>query len=298
MIKCSSLVKKFDKFVALDGIDTVFEEGGIYGLVGSNGSGKSTLLRILSGVYKSDGGTALADEENIWNNSNKKAEIFFLPDTPFFFKGATTFSMAKFYGSLYPDFSFEVFGSLSKTFPIDINKRLDNMSKGMQRQALLMLALSSRPRYLLLDEAFDGLDPVVRQVLKNFLIEAAEQKTTVIIASHNLRELEDLCDKVLLLHKGKVVISDSLDNIKNNLHKVQVAFSQPPSDDALCSLDILKCEKTGSLYRMVIRGDIEEIMAKINALLPLFAESIEPSLEEIFIFELEGENYDVKDLLG
>lgn len=298
MIKCTSLTKKFDRFTAIDGIDTCFTDGGIYGLVGSNGSGKSTLLRLLSGVYKSDGGEILADEEKIWDNVEKKAEIFFLPDTPFFFKGATTFSMAKYFSAVYPNFSFELFSSLSKVFPIDITQRIDNMSKGMQRQALLMLALSSRPRYLLLDEAFDGLDPVLRNVLKRLLIEATDNKTTVIIASHNLRELEDLCDRVLLLHKGKIVVNDSLENIKNNLHKVQVAFSSPPSDSLLSGLNILKTEKTGSLYRMVIRGDLDEIMQKINASTPLFAEAIEPSLEEIFIYEMEGENYNVKDLLG
>ena len=298
MINVNLLTKKFDNFTAIDTISTCFEDGGIYGLVGSNGSGKSTLLRLISGVYKADGGELSADGEAIFNNPEKKSQIFLLPDTPFFFKGATTLSMAKYYSRLYPSFSFDLFNSLSKVFPIDINKRIDNMSKGMQRQALLMLSLSVRPRYLLLDEAFDGLDPVLRSVLKNLLIEASENKTTVIIASHNLRELEDLCDHVVLLHKGKIVVNDSLDNIKNNLHKIQVAFTSPPSDAFFSSLNILKQEKTGSLYRMVIRGNIDEIMNTVNGALPVFAEVIEPSLEEIFIFEMEGENYDAKKLLG
>ena len=298
MINVNLLTKKFDNFTAIDTISTCFEDGGIYGLVGSNGSGKSTLLRLLSGVYKADGGELSADGEAIFNNPEKKSQIFLLPDTPFFFKSATTLSMAKYFSRLYPSFSFELFFSLSKVFPIDIKQRIDNMSKGMQRQSLLMLALSVRPRYLLLDEAFDGLDPVLRGVLKNLLIEAAENNTTVIIASHNLRELEDLCDHVVLLHKGKIVVNNSLENIKNNIHKIQAAFASPPSDAFFGSLNILKQERTGSLYRMVIRGDFNEIMNTINGALPVFAEAIEPSLEEIFIFEMEGENYDVKKLLG
>jgi ABC-2 type transport system ATP-binding protein len=173
------------------------------------------------------------------------------------------------------------------------------MSKGMQRQAALMLALSTKPKYLLLDEAFDGLDPVMRNVLKSLLIDGIETNgMTVIIASHNLRELEDLCDHVALIHSGKIVFSNSLEKIKNNIHKVQAAFKIPIPEIKFDGLDIVKCKRTGSLMQMIINGDEESILNKINSLEPVFCEIIEPTLEEIFIYEMEAVGYDVKNLLG
>lgn len=299
MIELINLTKKFDEYKAVDEVNAKIQDGCIYGLVGSNGSGKSTLLRLLSGVYYPDGGNISVDGFAVFNNPDLKSQIFYLPDAPYFFKNANIKEMADFFEGLYPTFNRERFNHLKDVFPISITDKIDNMSKGMQRQAALMLALSTNPKYLLLDEAFDGLDPVMRSVLKELLLDGIEtNRMTVIIASHNLRELEDLCDHIALIHMGKILFSDSLEDVRSNFHKIQAAFKVLPSEIKLHKLDILKCEKMGSLLQMVIRGNEDEIMEKINSLDPIFAESIELSLEEIFIYEMEAVGYDIKNLLG
>lgn len=298
MIELRSLTKQFDKNLALNALDLTIESGGVYALVGSNGSGKSTLLRTIAGVYAADAGTVLIDGEAAFDAPQVKRKIFFLPDTPTFFKNATVLSMADFYRRFYPNFDMAQLRSLETVFPIRLEMRIDRMSKGMQRQAALMLALSAGTEYLLLDEAFDGLDPVVRGTLKSLLMTWAQDRgTTTLIASHNLRELEDLCDHVTLLHGGKIVCSDGLEDLRSGIHKVQAAFRTMPTDADLSGLNILKTQRTGSLLQMVIRGEREEIVRRINSMDILFAETIEPSLEEIFIFEMEARGYDIKNLL-
>ncbi len=299
MIKAVNLTKKFGDYAALNEVNTEIKDGCIYGLVGSNGSGKSTLLRMLSGVYYPDGGSLSVDGYTVFNNPELKSRIFYLPDTPFFFKNANIKEMAAFYEGMYPFFDRARFEHLSEVFPISITDKIDNMSKGMQRQAALMLALSTTPKYLLLDEAFDGLDPVMRNVLKTLLIDGIETTgMTAIISSHNLRELEDLCDHVSLIHGGKIIFSSSLDDIKSNVHKVQAAFKKPVPEIKFDGLDIVKCQRTGSLMQMIINGAEEDILQKINSLDPIFCEIIEPTLEEIFIYEMEAVGYDVKNILG
>ena len=299
MIEFINLTKKFDDYKAVNEVNAKIKDGCIYGLVGSNGSGKSTLLRLLSGVYYPDGGAISVDGFSVFNNPSLKSKIFYLPDAPYFFKNATIKEMADFYEGMYPTFDRSRFNHLKDVFPISTTDKIDNMSKGMQRQAALMLALSTSPKYLLLDEAFDGLDPVMRSVLKELLIDGIEaNRLTVIIASHNLRELEDLCDHIAIILKGTILFSDSLEDVRSNFHKIQAAFKVLPPEIKLHDLDIIKCEKVGSLLQMVIRGDEEEIMQKINSLDPIFAESIEPTLEEIFIYEMEAVGYDIKNLLG
>ena len=299
MIELINLTKKFGEFKAVNEVNAKIEDGCIYGLVGSNGSGKSTLLRLLSGVYYPDGGNISVDGFEVFNNPVLKSQIFYLPDTPYFFKNATIKEMAEFFEGLYPTFDRARFDHLKSVFPISTTDKIDNMSKGMQRQAALMLALSTNPKYLLLDEAFDGLDPVMRSVLKELLIDGIEtNQMTVIIASHNLRELEDLSDHIALIHQGQLLFSDSLEDVRSNFHKIQAAFKVLPPEIKLHDLDIIKCEKMGSLLQMIIRGDETEIMQKINSLEPIFAESIEPTLEEIFIYEMEAVGYDIKNLLG
>ena len=299
MIELINLSKKFGDFTAVNEVNAKIEDGCIYGLVGSNGSGKSTLLRLLSGVYYPDGGNISVDGFEVFNNPVLKSQIFYLPDSPYFFKNATIKEMAEFFEGLYPTFDRARFDHLKSVFPISTTDKIDNMSKGMQRQAALMLALSTNPKYLLLDEAFDGLDPVMRSVLKELLIDGIEtNRMTVIIASHNLRELEDLSDHIALIHQGQLLFSDSLEDVRSNFHKIQAAFKVLPPEIKLHDLDIIKCEKMGSLLQMIIRGDETEIMQKINSLEPIFAESIEPTLEEIFIYEMEAVGYDIKNLLG
>lgn len=299
MIKTNKLTKRFDEKIALDAIDMEIAEGSIYGLIGSNGSGKSTLLRLISGVYMPDGGEITVDGETVFDNPSVKSRVAFLGDTPYFLPQSNINEMAKFYEGLYPSFSREIYNKLISEFPLDARVRISTMSKGMQRQAALILAISTSPKYLLLDEAFDGLDPVMRKVLKSLLISGAETNgMTTVIASHNLRELEDLCDRVGLIHNGSIIFNDEIETLKGGLHKVQMAFEKIPETSAFDGLDILKIERTGSLLQAVVRGKEAEIMAYINRLSPIFSECIEPTLEEMFLYELEVTGYDVKSIIN
>jgi len=298
MITGTNLTKKFDEKTALNSVNFKLLKGSIYGLVGSNGSGKSTLLRLTAGVYRADGGSIEIDGEDCFDNVIAKEKIAFLGDTPYFLPQSNLVEMKKFYKSLYKNFDEETFEHLLTVFPLDKTARISTMSKGMQRQAALILAMSTKPEYLLLDEAFDGLDVVMRRVLANIIIDGVEKdKLTVVIASHNLRELEDIVDHIILIHNGDMLFNDNTENIKGRIHKIQVAFDRVPDTSVFDQLDVMKIEKTGSLLQMIVRGDQEEIMKYIKNLLPVFAECIEPSIEEIFLYELEVIGYDVKNIL-
>jgi len=298
MIEIRSVTKMFDKFEALKDLTCVIQKGSVYGLVGSNGAGKSTLLRLISGVYKPDSGEVIADGRITYENPDIKGKIFFVSDTPFFFHQATVFSMSNFYCGIYPNYSKTRFNELSQVFPIDIKQRIGTMSKGMQRQAALMLGLACCPEYLLLDEAFDGLDPVIRQVVKRMISSTvSNNKTTAIIASHNLRELEDLCDSVGLLHKGGIIFEGELDAVKMGVLKIQMAFENVPDMSVFDSLRVMKFEQKGSLVSMSIKGDPEETMEKLRMLNPIFLEALPLTLEEVFIQELEVAGYDINKFL-
>lgn len=299
MIEAKNLSKKFGEAKALDSISFKIEPGHVFGLIGSNGSGKSTLLRILSGVYEPEEGFIAIENQKVFDNPQLKSKIFFLSDTPFFFSGSNLLDMAKFYQSFYKDFSNERLSKMIDIFNINKTAKISTMSKGMQRQVAVALAFSCRPKYLLLDEAFDGLDPVMRGLLKKLISEDTyELGTTVIIASHNLRELEDMCDLVGLLHKGKIIFSGELDDIKTKVHKVQAVFKTVPETEIFKGLELLKSERSGSMLQLVIKGDAEEIEKFFNNLNPVFYEILQPSLEELFIFELGGLGYDVKGIIG
>ena len=299
MIEVINLTKKFGNLAALDDVSFKLQKGRIYGLVGANGSGKSTLLRILSGVYMCDGGQALIDGESVFNNPKIKETICYLPDTPYFIHQSNLKEMAAFYEGLYPSFSRERFDYLMSLFPLNTAAKISTMSKGMQRQAALILSLSTKPKYLLLDEAFDGLDPVMRKVLKALLIEGIEGgEMTAVIASHNLRELEELCDAVALIHSGKILFNNTVESLKGNLHKVQIAFSRVPDMSIFDGLNVLHSEKSGSLINMAVKGEREEIEDFLNKLGPVFCEILPPTLEEIFVYELEVTGYDFKEILG
>ena len=298
MIKAHELTKIFGTKPALDKVSFDIADGSVFGLIGSNGSGKSTLLRLISGIYLPDGGSIGIDGAATFDNPALKSQIAFLGDTPYFLAQSDLSEMASFYRSLYPNFSKDVFEHMLKVFPLDRKARISSMSKGMQRQAALILAISSRPKYLLMDEAFDGLDVVMRRVLGNILLEGVEQQgLTTVIASHNLRELEDLSDHVGLLHEGKVLFNDRMDSLRGTLHKVQAVFERTPDVSIFKELNVIKTERTGSLVQMIIRGNEDEIMAFISSLDPIFCECIEPTLEEMFIYELEVTGYDVKNIL-
>ena len=298
MITGNNVLKKFENKIALDKISFQIDDGCIYGLVGSNGSGKSTLLRLISGVYRADDGEICVDGIPAFDNPLIKSQIAFLGDTPYFLPQSNLSDMARFYASLYPDFSYEEYNRLLSIFPLNPKARLSTFSKGMQRQASLILLLSTKPRYILLDEAFDGLDVVMRKVLGNILMDGVEKSgITAIIASHNLRELESLCDHIGLIHEGKMIMDGAIEGIRDKIHKIQVAFSSVPETKIFEKLDIIKIERTGSLVQLIARGERKEILDYINGLCPLFAECIEPTLEEMFMYELEVTGYDVKNIL-
>ncbi len=299
MIEIKNLTKKFDSVTAVNNMSLAINDGSVLGLVGSNGSGKSTLLRLMSGVYDADSGEILINGKNITECPEAKGECFFIPDFPFFYNNSTINNMAFLYKSIYPNWSQSEFYRYCSMFPIERDAKIINMSKGMQRQAALILALSTCPRYLFLDEIFDGLDPVVRQLLKRILIDGvAQNNMTVIIASHNLRELEDLCDRICLMHRGLMLMEREIDALRLNLRKVQVAFTQIPEDTELFEkINVVNLWKNGNIFNITIRGTEEEFMPKLNALNPAYISAMPLTLEEIFICEMGAAGYDVNSIL-
>lgn len=298
MIQVERLTKKFQTYTALNQISVSVQPGSVFGLVGSNGAGKSTLLRTIAGIYKPDSGTVAIDGTPIFEHPNVKNDIFFISDFPYFIPQSNMKEMAKFYASMYPNWSHERYRELCSLFPIEEKMKISSMSKGMQRQVALICALSTQPKVLLMDEIFDGLDPVMRQLLKKLLArEVSERNITVMIASHNLRELEDVCDHVGLLHQGGVVFEQELDGLKLNLHKLQAVFKPMISMDVFSDLDILKFDMKGSLINMVIRGDKGVISRRIEALKPVYFEMLPLTLEEVFISEMEVSGYDIDKII-
>lgn len=298
MIKAVELSKKFDNKLALDKVTFRIPDGSVFGLVGSNGSGKSTLLRLISGIYPPDSGRLEMNGIAVFNNPMVKSQIAFLSDIPYFLPQTNLDEMAVLYEKMYPNFSREEYKRLLGIFPLDCKAKLSSFSKGMQRQASLILALASMPRYLLLDEAFDGLDVVMRKVLINLLLEGIEKNSiTAVVSSHNLREIEEMCDHIAVIHNGKLITSGSVEEAKNNIHKFQAAFNSVPEIKVFDSLDILKTERTGSLIQIIAKGDEKEIEDFIKQFDPIFIECIEPTLEETFIYELEVLGYDIKNIL-
>lgn len=297
MIQMTDVTKTFGGLTALDGLSCTIEAETIYGLVGSNGAGKSTFLRLIAGVYQADSGQICIDGKPVYENLALKNEIFYLSDELYFLPQATMNSMAAFYRSYYSNFSMEVYRQLCAVFPLDPKKRLATFSKGMQRQAGLVLALSTCPSILLLDEAFDGLDPVIRSVVRKILVELIGQRgTTILIASHNLRELEDLCDHVGLLHRGGLVLERDLDSLKLNICKFHCAFEQAPSRDAFSELELTKFSKRGNLITFTAKGNRGVIEKYVSSLNPVFLEAIPLTLEEVFIDEMEGVGYEFNSI--
>lgn len=298
MIQVERLTKKFQTYTALNQISVSVQPGSVFGLVGSNGAGKSTLLRTIAGIYKPDSGTVAIDGTPIFEHPNVKNDIFFISDFPYFIPQSNMKEMAKFYASMYSNWSHERYRELCSLFPIEEKMKISSMSKGMQRQVALICALSTQPKVLLMDEIFDGLDPVMRQLLKKLLArEVSERNITVMIASHNLRDLEDVCDHVGLLHQGGVVFEQELDGLKLNLHKLQAVFKPMISMDVFSDLDILKFDMKGSLINMVIRGDKGVISRRIEALKPVYFEMLPLTLEEVFISEMEVSGYDIDKII-
>lgn len=299
MIKATGLAKKFDDSYALNTLDAQIPRGSIYGLIGSNGSGKSTLLRLIAGVYRPDEGSLTVEEQPVFENPSVKERIFFVSDEFYHFPQCTMDDMARFYSTVYPSFRAEQYERIAGHFPIPRDKKLSTFSKGMRRQAALVLALAVQADYLLLDEAFDGLDPIIRGALRKILADqVANRGCTVLITSHNLRELEDMCDHVGLLHKGRIVFEQELDVLKLGFCKIQAAF-RPMVEQAQLRelLDIMQLQVQGSLAHMVVRGNPEEVTAALGRLGPIFCESVPLTLEEVFIHEMEAIGYDYNNVL-
>jgi ABC-2 type transport system ATP-binding protein len=298
MIKTQGLCKAFNKLEAIRNIDICVKEASIYGLVGSNGAGKTTLLKILTGIYRQDGGSALIASEEIFENLDTKSKLFFIPDNPTFLPQYTIYEMAKYYSRIYTTWSWERYEKLKSAFPINPSKRIHTLSKGMQRQVAFWLAISVMPEVLLLDEPFDGLDPVMRSKVKNLIIQdVAERNMTVVISSHNLRELEDLCDYIGILHQGQIILERELDDMKSDIHKVQVAFDSTVDLSTLKNVKILYEENRGSIRIFIARAPKQHLIEELQRLSPLLLDILPLSLEEIFIYEMGDIGYEIKNIL-
>lgn len=298
MVEVRGLVKEFDGFRALDGANMNVKRGAIYGLVGPNGAGKSTLLRHLTGVYRQNAGTVKIAGEEVYENPKIKAGFAFIPDDIFYFMQANTMEMKRFYQGIYPTFDEKMFTRLMEYFPtIDPKKNIRSLSKGMQKQVAFWLAACIRPELLILDEPVDGLDPVMRrQIWSIIMADVAERNTTVIVSSHNLRELEDVCDHVGIMHKGKVMIERSLSDLQGSVCKIQVAF-QAEMPKLPEGFDVLHMSNTGRVYTMIVKGDPAEAKVQLEKMHPMLIDILPLTLEEIFIYELGGVEYEVKDIL-
>ncbi|MBQ8291746.1 MAG: ABC transporter ATP-binding protein [Clostridia bacterium] len=291
MIEIADLKKSYEKGKdVLCGVCAQISDGSVFGLVGINGAGKSTLLRLIAGVLKQDRGQVCVDGEPIWENEEKKREIFFLPDDPFYTANVTAAGLAEMYASVY-DMDKRVFLTYLEKFKLNEKTPIRNFSKGMKRQVFVSLALAIAPKYLLLDEAFDGLDPLARLVFKRGLVSLVEEKgTTVIISSHSLRELEDICDSYGILDHGQITCSGELVKDLEKLHKFQMAFDREISKEEF-GFECMSFTKTGRVVQIIAKGDAEAIATKIEALQPLFVEEIEVDFEELFIGEVEARGY-------
>ena len=298
MIKADNLTKRFQGVTAVDHIHAEIQDGTVFGLIGTNGAGKSTFLRMAAGILKPDEGTITLDGESVFEDTRVKARYFFIPDEPYFLGNGTADDMKTFYQGIYPNFDTDRFGRLLKSFELDGRRKIQTFSKGMKKQLAVLLGICAGTDYLFCDETFDGLDPVMRQTVKSlFANDIEERHLTPVIASHNLRELEDICDHVGLLHRGGMLLSKDLDDMKMNIHKIKCVLPAGLDRTNLQDLDIMTTEQRGSLLTLTVRGQKEEIQARMQSYHPVFFEMIPLSLEEIFISETEVAGYDIKKLI-
>ncbi|MBQ9949190.1 MAG: ABC transporter ATP-binding protein [Clostridia bacterium] len=300
MIKIEGITKKFDKFTALSNLNCEIQDGCIYGLVGSNGAGKSTLLRLIMGIYTPDEGHILIDDVDVHKHPESKDRLIFIPDELFFIPQANMKSMAKFYANMYPKFDMERFAHLTEVFGLDPKKKLNAFSKGMRRQAAIILSLSCMADYVFLDETFDGIDPVIRNLIKKVIYaDVCERKTTFVLTSHSLRELEDTCDQLALLHKGGIVFESNVENLKTSLFKVQVAFHGEYDKSVFDKTEIetVSFQKHGSVSVLIVRGDREKTAKLIQEMNPVLFEILPLSLEEVFVYEMDALGYEFNDVI-
>ena len=294
MIEAKNVSKSFDGFSALDNISCVIPDGCIYGLVGTNGAGKSTLLRLLTGVYRQDSGEVLYDGLQVYENPIVKKDIAYVPDELYFLPGANMNRMARLYSSVHPGFDNDRFIQLAEDLRLDRKKNIATFSKGMKRQAAIILALACKPKYMFFDETFDGLDPVMRNIIKAIICQDVEERKAVaVITSHSLRELEDTCDQLALLHRGGLVLESDITKLKTNLFKIQTAFLDEYDRNRFEGTDILHFSKRGSVSNIIVRGDKSDIIEHFNALHPVILDILPLTLEEVFTYEVEALGYDL-----
>ena len=298
MIEVKDLVKTFDGFPALDGANITVPDGGVYGLVGPNGAGKSTVIRHLTGIYRPDSGQVLVEGEGVYENPEKKALLAAIPDDWYFFPSATIRDMMRFYRGFYPGFDASRYEKFKEVFSIPERSVIRRLSKGMQKQAAFWLTMCCRPKYLILDEPVDGLDPVMRrQVWSLMMSDVTEHGTTVLVSSHNLRELEDVCDHVGIMNKGRVLIERSLSALQENIVKLQAVWKPGEAPVLPRELEVLHTAHVGRVYTYIVRGKAPEVTERLERHEPLMLEALPLSLEEIFIYELGGEHYAVKEII-
>ncbi len=298
MVEVIDVTKRFDAFTALDQVHMHVKKGAIYGLVGPNGAGKSTIIRHITGAYRQDAGEIRVDGQIVYENEAVKSEIAYIPDDIFYFSQAGLKDMARFYRDMYPRFDQELFERLQECFPSIHKKRaIRRLSKGMQKQAAFWLAICCRPKLLILDEPVDGLDPVMRRQIWSLLMsDVAEHGTTVLVSSHNLRELEDVCDHVGIMHHGKLMMEKSLDDLQGSVSKIQAAFETGELPVLPQGMEVLHRTQAGRVHTLIIRGEQEAIRSQIASLQPILLDILPLTLEEIFIYELGGADYEIKDI--
>lgn len=298
MIQINHLEKSFDGFLALNGVDMHVGKGDIYGLVGPNGAGKSTLIRHITGIYKPDAGEVFLEGEPVFENKSAKAKFAYIPDDIFYFMQANTMEMKRFYEGIYQEFDSRLFYRMQEFFPnIDVKRTIRHLSKGMQKQVAFWLAICCKPKLMILDEPVDGLDPVMRrQIWSIIMSEVAEHKMTVLVSSHNLRELEDVCDHVGIMHQGRVMVERSLSDLQGSVSKIQIAC-QSGMPKLPEHFEVLHMSNTGRVYTLIVKGNPKEAETALAAENPAIVDILPLTLEEIFIYEMGGADYEVKDIL-
>lgn len=298
MIRFDNVTKNFEDFRVLEDFTLEIPKGSAYGLLGTNGAGKSTLLRLLAGVYRVDSGSITIGGKPVYDNPEVKQKMLLISDETAQFHNMSLNQMRKFYKTFYTKFSDDTFNRLHSIVGLPLNKKLAGFSKGMKRQAAVICGIASAPEYLLLDEAFDGLDPAMRIAVKKMLIDAmCDSDMTIVISSHNLKEIEEFCDTVGLLHNGKMVFDRALDVLKGNIHKVQCSFETVPEKSDFPQLEILLIEQVNGLTNIIAKGDADKTLETVRAKAPSFCDLIPLSLEEIFIYEMEALEYDRTKLM-
>ena len=298
MIKVSNVTKHFDDFRVLDNFSLEVKKGTIYGLVGPNGAGKTTIINHITGALKPEKGTITIDGENVIENEKIKQRVLSIADDWFYYSVFNIKEMARFYANMYDSFDYKRYEAIKQIFKIDEKRQIRKLSKGMKKQVAFWLSLSAKPDVLILDEPLDGLDPVMRKQVLNLVIsDVIDRQMTVLVSSHNLRELEDICDWVGIIHKGKMIIQKPLDDLKGSVHKYQLVFKNEFPAELRDMKDILHTSQTGSVYNLIVRGSAKETDEKMSAFAPLLCERISLTLEEVFIYELGGLGYDFTNII-